>query len=188
MMRTASSNSGRRLAAALGTALVALSYTGCDDDPLGVNGHETVTLSDGLTSYLVVSSVDGPKGSIITVEARVRAVDVDLTPTAFVVNLRYDTERLEVLESVVLGDDVFRVVNLEAGHGRIKAVGAAPSGLGSETMVIVSMRVKKTGYAETLSHDLEELVVTQQNFADLASQVYALSRVVSAQTAARSGL
>ena len=189
MMRTANSTSGRRLATALATALIAVSYLGCDDDPFGVNQQETVTvtLSDGLNSYLVVSSVDAPEGSTITVEARVRAVDVDLTPTSFVVNLRYNAASLEVLEAVVLDDDVFRVVNLEAGRGSIKAAGAAPSGLGSETLVIVSMRVKKSGYAETLMHDVEELVVTQENFADMASQVHAISQAVSAQTAARSG-
>ena len=61
---------------------------------------------------------------------------------------------------------MIRVLNLEAGPGLIKAAGAAPDWLATETMLIVEMRVKQADYIGSLSIALDELTVIQENFAD----------------------
>ena len=114
-------------------------------------------------------------------EALIRSVDTDLTPTSFVANLLFDPEMLEPREAVTLEEDMIRIVNLTAGSGRIKAVGAAPNGLGTETLLMVRMKVLKPGYAGTFAVDVQELVVIE-DFEDIASQVWTISGAVSQQT------
>ncbi len=96
-------------------------------------------------------------------------------------NLLFDPEMLEPGEAVTLEEDIIRIVNLTAGSGRIKAVGAAPNGLGTETLLIVRMKVKQPGYAETFALDIQELVVIE-DFEDIASQVWTVPGAVSQQT------
>ena len=174
MIRTMISTRGRRCIAVVNTMLAALVLGGCDDSPVGVDQDESVKLREGFNAYIVVSSTDASTGSTITVEARIRSVDTDLTPTSFVTDLLFDPEMLEPIEAVPLEEDVLRIVNLTAGSGRIRAVGAAPNGLGTETLLIVRMKVKQPGYAETLALDVQELVV-MEDFADIASQVWTVS-------------
>ena len=179
MTRRANSFGNRRLANTRFTALFAALTAGalvtaCQDDPItpgGEQNQEVVVLDQGLNVYLVVTSDRAPIGSTISVEARVRAVGEDLNPTAFLANLRYDAELLEPVAVIAQRDDVVRAVNLQAGPGLIKAAGAAANGLGTEILVIVTMRVKKAGYTAALSIDLDELTVVQEKFADKASQV-----------------
>jgi len=98
-----------------------------------------------------------------------------------VANLLFDPEMLEPREAVTLEEDMIRIVNLTAGSGRIKAVGAAPNGLGTETLLMVRMKVLRPGYAETFAVDVLELVVIE-DFEDIASQVWTISGAVSQQT------
>ena len=172
---------------ALFTALtVGAIATACRDDPImpeQEEGPAVVVLDRGLNAFLVVTSDRAPVGSTITVEAHVRAVGEDLNPTAFLANLRYDPERLEPVAVVTQRDDVVRVVNLEAGPGLIKAAGAAANGLGTEILVTVTMRVTKANYIASLSIDLDELTVVQENFADKVSQVRSIDAPVLSGTA-----
>ena len=172
--------------ATLFTALTIVAVaTACKDDPIMPEEEEdpaVVVLDRGLNAYLVVTSDRARVGSTISVEARVRVVGEDLNPTAFLANLRYDAERLEPVAVIAQRDDVVRAVNLEAGPGLIKVAGAAANGLGTEILVIVTMRVKKAGYTAALSIDLDELTVVQGNFADKASQVRSMDTAVLSGT------
>ena len=139
-------------------------------------------LDQGLNTYLVVTSDRAQVGSTISVEAHVKAVGEDLNPTAFLANLRYDAAQLEPVAVITQRDGVIRAVNLEAGPGLIKAAGAAANGLGTEILVSVTMRVKESGYATSLSIDLDELTVVQGNFADKASQVRSMEAPIISGT------
>ena len=159
--------------------------TACENDPITPaeeEGQSVVVLDRGLNAYLVVTSDRARVGSTISVEGRVKVVGEDLNPTAFLANLRYDAERLEPVAVIAQRDDVVRAVNLEAGPGLIKVAGAAANGLGTEILVIVTMRVKKAGYTAALSIDLDELTVVQGNFADKASQVRSMDTAVLSGT------
>ena len=172
--------------ATLFTALTIVAVaTACKDDPIMPEEEEdpaVVVLDRGLNAYLVVTSDKARVGSTISVEGRVKVVGEDLNPTAFLANLRYDAERLEPVAVIAQRDDVVRAVNLEAGPGLIKVAGAAANGLGTEILVIVTMRVKKAGYTAALSIDLDELTVVQGNFADKASQVRSMDTAVLSGT------
>ena len=172
--------------ATLFTALTIVAVaTACKDDPIMPEEEEdpaVVVLDRGLNAYLVVTSDKARVGSTISVEGRVKVVGEDLNPTAFLANLRYDAERLEPVAVIAQRDDVVRAVNLEAGPGLIKVAGAAANGLGTEILVIVTMRVKKAGYTAALSIDLDELTVVQGNFADKASQVRSMDAPVLSGT------
>ena len=183
MIRRASSL-GIRQCAALCTAIsIGTVVTACDDDPITPEeGQAFVVLDKGLNAYLVVNSVKVPVGSTVSVEARVRAVGEDLNATAFLANLRYDAESLVPIAVIAQKDNVVRAVNLEAGPGLIKAAGAAPNGLGTEILVAVTMRVKQADYAASLSIDLDELTIVQENFADKASEMKPMDRAISAET------
>ncbi len=172
--------------ATLFTALTIVAVaTACKDDPIMPEEEEdpaVVVLDRGLNAYLVVTSDRARVGSTISVEGRIKVVGEDLNPTAFLANLRYDAERLEPVAVIAQRDDVVRAVNLEAGPGLIKVAGAAANGLGTEILVIVTMRVKKAGYTAALSIDLDELTVVQGNFADKASQVRSMDTAVLSGT------
>ena len=191
MTRRANSFGNRRLANTRFTALFAALTAGalvtaCQDDPItpgGEQNQEVVVLDQGLNVYLVVTSDRAPIGSTISVEARVRAVGEDLNPTAFLANLRYDAERLEPIAVIAQNDNVVRAVNLEAGPGLIRAAGAAANGLGTEILVAVTMMVKQADYTASLSIDLDELTVVQNNFADMAPQVRSMDRPILSGTA-----
>lgn len=186
MTRKMIPTSGRRYIAVVNAILAVIVLGACEDDPVGIeiDQDEPVNLREGFNAYVVVSDVDASTGSTITVEARIRSVDTDLTPTSFVVDLLFDPEMLEPIEAVTLQEDILRIVNLTAGSGRIRAVGAAPNGLDTETLLIVRMKVKQPRYAETFALDVREFVVTE-DFADIAPQVWTISGAVSQQTEVR---
>ena len=184
MIRGVNSMGIRRFAALCTAISIGTVVTACDDDPITPEeGQAFVVLDKGLNAYLVVSSDKARTGSTITVEAHVRVVGEDLNPTAFLANRRYDAERLEPIAVIAQNDNVVRAVNLEAGPGLIKAAGAAANGLGTEILVAVTMMVKQADYTASLSIDLDELTVVQNNFADMASQVRSMNRPILSGTA-----
>jgi len=182
MIQRARSTRMRQVATLVVVASVGAVLGGCQDDPITPGESDIVVLDKGLNAYLVVSSDEAPVGSTISVEARIRIVGENLNPTAFVANVRYDAERLEPIELVPQQDGVMRAVNLQAAPGLIKAAGAAANGLGTEVLVAVTMRVKHADYAASISIDLDELTVVQENFADMAPEVKSMDRAISAET------
>ena len=165
---------GCRLAA---LALVGALSLGCDEEPTQPFEHELV-LPEGVSVFLTVDDARASVGSVISVAARVTAVSVDLTPTAYTVGLDYDPERLEPIEVETIVDSALRSINLNADAGLVLAAGAAASGLDDGTMLRVRMKVKRSDYVETLAIDLRELIVLERNFADVAPDVIVLSRPV----------
>jgi hypothetical protein len=144
----------------------------CKEEPTQpLQIEEQPILRPGLNVYLTVDSDDASPGGRVRVTARVRAVEVDLTPTGFQVEVRYDPEKLEPLEAPALEDGVLRAVNLSAEPGLIRAAGAAANGFGGDVLFALEMKVKAQGYRETLAMDAKELTVTQKNFADVAADV-----------------
>ncbi len=187
MNKTSSTRGFTALFAAL---TIGAATTACKDEvitPAGDDERQVVVLEQGLNAYLVVTSDRAPVGSTISVEARLRAVGDDLSPTAFLANLHYDADRLEPVAVIALQDNVVRAVNLEAGPGLIKAAGAAANGLGTEILVSVTMKVIKPNYTASLSIDLDELTVVQGDFADKASDVRSLDAPVLFGTAVVEG-
>ncbi len=171
----------RRFVAICTAITVSAIATACGDDPVtpaAAEGQAIVVLDEGLNAYLVVTSDRARVGSTVSVEARLKAVGENLNPTAFLANLHYDAERLEPIAIIAQEDNVVRAVNLKAGPGLIKAAGAAADGLGTEILVTVTMKVIKADYTESLSIDLDELTILQENFADRAHQVRSMDAPV----------
>lgn len=156
-------------------AVLGVVFAGCEEPPVAPGEGESaiVVLDKGLNVYLVVDSDKARSGSTIHVEAKVRSVGEELTPTAFVANLRYDPERLEPIGVGEQSDNVIRAVNLHAAPGLVRVAGAAANGLGTETLVVLTMRVKQGDYLGSLSIDLDELTVVQRDFADMTAHVQA---------------
>lgn len=156
--------------AALGLALAA-GFGACTDDPTKPpESTEEAALEPGLNVYLTLDDDAAPIGSRVTVTGKVRAVGVELTPTGYLVDLEYDAEKLEPLESVELEDGVLRAVNLEAAAGVVKAAGAAPNGLESGVLFAIEMEVAGRGYADGLQLEVHELTVVEKSFMDVAAQ------------------
>jgi hypothetical protein len=151
---------------------------GCRDDPTPPSAAEEEILLPGLNVYLTVDEAAATPGATVRVTAKARAVGVKLTPTGYVVRLRYDPERLEVLADASPDDDVLRVMNLAVGPGLVKAAGAAPDGLGTDILFVVDMKVRKAGYSEGLGVEIQELTVLERNFADLAPSALVAPRPV----------
>ena len=185
MIWRSNSESIRRFAMLYTAILIGAVATACDDDhPIMLEqGHELVVMEQGINAYLVVSSDEEGSGSTIEVEARVRVVGEDLSPTAFLANLRYDTDYLEPVTVIPQDDDVVRAVNLEYAPGIIKAAGAGADGLGTEIMEAVTMKVKKAGYMTSLSIDLDELTVLEKNFSDVTRKVQSIDEPILFRTA-----
>ena len=185
MIWRSNSESIRRFAMLCTVILIGAVATACDDDhPIMLEqGHELVMMEQGINAYLAVSSDEEGSGSTIEVEARVRAVGEDLNPTAFLANLRYDTDYLEPVTIIPQDDDVVRATNLEYAPGIIKAAGASADGLGTEIMVAVTMKVKKTGYMTSLSIDLDELTVLEKDFSDVTRKVQSIDEPILFRTA-----
>lgn len=165
---------------AAGLAIVALIgglLSGCDEEPTQPFQDELV-LPAGVSVFLTVDDARASVGSVVNVTGRVRAVDADLTPTAYTVGLGYDPERLEPLGSEKPADGALRSIHLQAEPGLVLAAGAAANGLDGGLLFQVVMKVKKPDYVETLSIDLRELIVLENNFADIATDVNVLSRPV----------
>jgi hypothetical protein len=185
MIWRSNSESMRRFAMLCTVILIGAVGTACDDDhPIMLEqGHELVVMEQGINAYLVVSSDEEGSGSTIEVEARVRAVGEDLSPTAFLANLRYDSDYLEPVTVIPQDDDVVRAINLEYAPGIIKAAGASADGLGTEIMVAVTMKVKKAGYMTSLSIDLDELTVLEKDFSDVTHKVQSIDEPILFRTA-----
>jgi hypothetical protein len=162
------------LATALGAA-----FAGCKDEPTWpLQDEERQILKPGLNVYLTLDSDDAALGATVRVVAKVRAVDVKLTPTGFQVDLRYDPEKLEPLDAAEIRDGVLRAVNLSAGPGLVRAAGAAADGIDTGVLFALDMKVKATAYAESLALGVRELTVLEQNFADLKADVALAPRAV----------
>lgn len=163
---------------AVGIAAVA-ALAGCWDEPTApIQEGEQEILQPGLNVYLTIDKADGAPATLVHVVAKVRAVAVDLTPTGFQVALEYDPERLEPVAVTRIGDGVLRAVNLSAGPGLIRAAGAAPSGLDSDVLFAVDLKIKAPGYGETLRLDVRELTVLEDNFADASADIVPAARAV----------
>lgn len=159
------------LTVALGLALVA-GISACRDDPTQpLETGEEAVLRPGVNVYMTLSDDAAAPGSRIAVTGKVRALGVQLTPTGFLVDLRYDAEKLMPLEAVTLEDGVLRAINLEAGAGLVKVAGAAASGLDGDVLFAIEMEVVADGYAKGLKLDVHELTVVEKNFMDVAAQV-----------------
>jgi len=150
----------------------------CTEDPVEPGLETPVILEQGLNAYLVVSAKNKPVGSEFWVEARVRAVGTDVTPTAFVANLRFDAERAVLIDMVSLADGVLRVANLNAGPGLMRVAGAAANGFGTETLFIAQMKVKAKNYIEGLRLELDELAVLEDNFADKTEETTIMHEII----------
>ena len=168
MIWRSNSESIRRFAMLCTVILIGAVVTACDDDhPIMLEqGHELVMMEQGINAYLVVSSDEEGSGSTIEVEARVRAVGEDLNPTAFLTNLRYDSDYLEPVTVIPQDDDVVRAINLD-----------------TEIMVAVTMKVKKAGYMTSLSIDLDELTVLEKDFSDVTRKVQSIDEPILFRTA-----
>lgn len=165
--------------ALLASAAMGAAFSACKDEPLRPpQDEEQQILKPGLNVYLTVDREDAATGDRVRVTAKVRAVDVDLTPTGFQVDLRYDPEKLEPIETAAIRDDVLRAVNLDAGPGLIRAAGAAADGIGGDVLFALEMKVKAPAYRESLTLDVRELTVAQQNFSDAAAQAVIGARAV----------
>jgi hypothetical protein len=165
--------------ALLGSVTLGGVVSACKEEPTRpLQNEEQQILRSGLNVYLTVDSDDANPGARVRVSAKVRAVGVDLTPTGFQVEVRYDPEKLEPIEATALEDGALRAVNLSAGSGLIRAAGAAANGIGGDVLFALEMKVKAPGYRETLAVDVKELTVTQQNFADAAADVVLAARAV----------
>ena len=165
----------------IGTWLVlGVAFVGCQES-VHPDSYEALVFESGLNVFVVVSDGDASAGSIITIEARLRVVDEAITPTGFFADLHFDPDRLEPVEIPVQQDGVVRAVNLEAGPGLTRAAGAAPAGLGTETLFAVNMRVIQADYMGSLSIHLEELIVLEQGFADLAAEAVVLPEAIPAR-------
>jgi hypothetical protein len=168
------------------TLLVAAVLAACEDT-VNPGTEDVVVLEKGLNVFLVVSDDHASTGGIITIEAHVRVVGEALTPTGFFADLHFDPDRLEPVEIAEQQDGVVRAVNLEANPGLARAAGAAPAGLGTETLFAVNMRVMQADYMGSLSILLEELIVLEQGFANLAAEAAVLPEAIPARVTISGG-
>jgi hypothetical protein len=167
-------------AALLATGIaVAATVVGCWDEPTEpVQDGEEEILQPGLNAYLTLDRDDAPPGGRVRVAVKVRPLGVDLTPTGFQVDLQYDPEKLEPVAETRFGDGVLRAVNLIAGPGLVRAAGASANGLGSNPLFALDMKVKAPAYGETLTLDVREVTVLQDDFADASADIVPAARAV----------
>jgi hypothetical protein len=149
--------------------LVGLGVMACEEDTIEPDQQTPVVLEQGVNVYLVVSAANLANGTEFWAEARVRVVRQELTPTAFVANLRYDPASVEFLGMLPMDDDVLRVANPDFEPNAIRVAGAAADGFGTETLFGVRMRVKRADYLAGLAVELDELDVLEQDFAEVSA-------------------
>ncbi len=160
----------RRIATTLTAILVGMAVMACDEEAMMEPGQQTpVVLEQGVNVYLVVSGANLANGAEFWAEARVRVVRQELTPTAFVANLRYDPASVEFISMLPMDDDVLRVANPDFEPNAIRVAGAAADGFGTETLFGVRMRVKRADYLDGLAVELDELDVLEQDFAEVSA-------------------
>jgi hypothetical protein len=139
---------------------------------------EEAVLKPGVNVYLTVDNDAATPGTRITLTGKVRAVDVALTPTGYLVDVVYDPEKLQPIEAATLDDGVLRAINLTAGPGLVKAAGAAPNGLKSDVLFAIEMEVAAADYVAGLEVQVHELTVIEQDFGDVTLDVVMPSRAV----------
>ncbi|MDH3290203.1 MAG: hypothetical protein OEO20_12050 [Gemmatimonadota bacterium] len=161
------------LAAAVTVGLaLAAGFSACADEPVGAAGHgEEAVLTSGVNVYLTLDRETATPGSRVTVTGKVRTIDLELTPTGFVVDVLYDPEKLRPIEAATLDDGVLRAINLAADPGLIKVAGAAADGLRGDVLFAVHMEVIETGYSPSLKARVHELTVIENNFMDVTPSV-----------------
>lgn len=180
MFRIKKMKGSRYAAALLATGIAgAAALVGCWDEPTEpVRDGEQEILQPGLNAYLTLDRDDAQPGETVRVTVKVRPVGVDLTPAGFQVDLAYDAEKLEPVAATRIGDGVLRAVNLFAGPGLVRAAGASANGLGSSPLFALDMKIRAPAYGESLTLDVKELTVLQDNFADASADVVPAERAV----------
>ena len=138
---------------------------------------QPAVLQQGVNAYLIVSHTVQPVGGVVTVTANIGTLEGEATPTAFNASLRFNSERLEFLESIDLSDGALRFTNPDAAPGIAKIAAAAPNGFSSEKLFSVYMKVLKPNYLEGLALDLHELGVVERGAANVAPEVHVNSSV-----------
>jgi hypothetical protein len=151
--------------------LLGAALSSCRDTPAGPDAEGSMVLGPGLTAYVEVERDRAPVGATVRITVNLTVVGDEVTPTAFLATLRYDPDDLEPVAVADLRDGVERAVNLRARPGRIRAAGAAANGMGTETLFTVALRVTGADYAASLALDMEELIILEQDFANLAGRV-----------------
>ena len=73
---------------------------------------QPAVLQQGVNAYLIVSHTVQPVGGVVTVTANIGTLEGEATPTAFNASLRFNSERLEFLQSIDLSDGALRFTNL----------------------------------------------------------------------------
>jgi hypothetical protein len=166
------------LAVLLIGAITAAGFAACAEEPTTPGNSEEANLPPGLNVYLTLDDRQATPGSRVRVTGKVRAVGVDLTPTGYLVRLSYDPAKLEPVAARSLEDGVLRAINIGVAPGLVKAAGASASGLNTDVLFELDMKVKKAGYAEDLSIAVDELGVIESNFADLAADVVVMPQAM----------
>jgi hypothetical protein len=159
----------RGIAAALTAVLLGMGAMACDEEAMEPDQQTPVILQQGVNVYLVVSGANLANGTEFWAEAKVRVVQEEQTPTAFVANLRYDPESVEFIGMLPMDDEVLRATNPDFEPNAIRVAGAAADGLGTETLFGVRMRVKRADYLAGLAVELDELDILEQDFAEVSS-------------------
>lgn len=159
-------------------AIAAAGFAACADEPTAPGSDEEANLPQGLNVYLTLDDRQATPGSSVRVTGKVRAVGVDLTPTGFLVRLTYDPAKLEPVTAHSIEDGVLRAINIGVAPGLVKAAGASASGLNTDILFELDMKVKKAGYAADLAIAVDELGVIERNFADLAADAVVMPQAM----------
>ena len=159
----------RGIAATLTAVLLGMGVMACDEKTMEPDQQTPVILEQGVNVYLLVSGANLANGTEFWAEARVRVVQEELTPTAFVANLRYDPASVEFIGMLPMDDDVLRAANPDFEPNAIRVAGAAADGFGTETLFGVRMRVKRADYLTGLAVELDELDILEQDFAEVSA-------------------
>lgn len=171
MMSAARKNARVLVRAALLTFTVfaAVGLTACRDLPTSPAADaEEQRGSEEPIVLLTVDDSSAPVGSVVRVTARVDVAQEGLTPTDYVVELRFDPASLHPMEAIEFQRDGLRLINLEAGPGRVKAAGAAAEGFRSDVLLEVLMEVKAQDYADALDLEVLELNLVERASSEVA--------------------
>lgn len=136
-----------------------LAVAACDDDPLASGTPEApAPPSTGVQAFVQVDNDQARPGDQVRVFVRVQfGTETDARLGSYTGRLHFDPEALGWHEDTAI-DDGLRVTNPNgASSGEIRFAGASAGGFGNLTLYAGVFEVRKTGWLERLTLQMDEL-------------------------------